>query len=29
MNVNGATTASLYAANEIDGKIGFNESSIL
>ena len=28
MNVNGSTpTASLYAANEIDGKIGFNESS--
>ena len=26
MNVNGVT-ASLYAANEIDGKIGFNESS--
>ena len=28
MNVNGSTpTASLYVANEIDGKIGFNESS--
>ena len=28
MNVNGSTpTASLYTANEIDGKIGFNESS--
>mgnify|MGYP003132210396 CR=1 FL=1 len=27
MNVSSLSTASLYAANEIDGKIGFNESS--
>ena len=27
MNVSSDATASLYAANEIDGKIGFNESS--